>query len=114
LKKSIFVCVYDSNVSISNNDSKTREEALARSDADKWIEAMKAELDAQYCQGTFKLDILPSEKKPVTCKWVFKLKKNPDRSILKYKTWLVVGEFTQRKMLDYEETFAFMARMTNT
>jgi hypothetical protein len=58
---------------------------LARPDADKWIEAMKAELNTQYCQGTFKLDILLPGRKPVTCKWVFKLKKNPDRSILKYK-----------------------------
>jgi hypothetical protein len=50
---------------------------------------MKAELDAQYCQETFKLDILPPGRKPVTCKWVFKLKKNPDGSILKYKARLV-------------------------
>jgi Reverse transcriptase (RNA-dependent DNA polymerase) len=75
---------------------------------------MKAELDAQYHQGTFKLDILPLGRKPVTCKWVFKLKKNPDRSILKYKTWLVARGFTQRKGLDYEETFASVAGMTST
>jgi hypothetical protein len=50
---------------------------------------MKTELDMQYHQGTFKLDILSSGRKPVICKWVFKLKKNPDRSILKYKARLV-------------------------
>jgi Reverse transcriptase (RNA-dependent DNA polymerase) len=83
-------------------------------DADKWIEVMKAELDAQYCQGIFKLDILSLGRKPVTCKWVFKLKKNPDRSILKYKAQLVARGFTQRKRLDYEETFAPVARMTST
>jgi hypothetical protein len=50
---------------------------------------MKAELDTQYCQGIFKLDILSLERKPMTCKWVFKLKKYSDESILKYKAWLV-------------------------
>jgi hypothetical protein len=63
---------------------------LAHPDADKWIKVMKAELDPQYHQGTFKLDILLPGRKLVTCKWVFKLKKNPDGSILKYKAWLVV------------------------
>jgi hypothetical protein len=33
---------------IPNNDLKTREEVLTRPDADKWIEAMKAKLHAQY------------------------------------------------------------------
>jgi hypothetical protein len=46
LKKFAFICVHDSNVPFPNNDSKTREEVLARLDADKWIEAMKAELNA--------------------------------------------------------------------
>jgi hypothetical protein len=89
LKKSAFVCIHDLNVPIPNNDPKIQEEALACPDADKWIEVMKAKLDAQYYQRTFKLDILPPRRKPVTCKWVFKLKKNPNRSILKYKTQLV-------------------------
>jgi hypothetical protein len=48
LKKSAFICVYDLNVPISNNNPKTREEVLACLDADKWIKAMKAELNAQY------------------------------------------------------------------
>jgi hypothetical protein len=89
LKKSAFICVHNLNVPIPNNNPKTREEVLTHLNADKWIEAMKAELNAQYCQRTFKLDILLLGRKPVICKWVFKLKKNPDRSILKYKAWLV-------------------------
>jgi Reverse transcriptase (RNA-dependent DNA polymerase) len=114
LKKSTFICVHNPNVPIPNNNPKTREEVLTRPDADKWIEAMKTELNSQYHQGTFKLDILPPGRKLVTCKWVFKLKKNPDGSILKYKTWLVAQGFIQRKRLDYEEIFALMARITST
>jgi hypothetical protein len=92
LKKSVFVCVYDLNVPIPNNDPKTQKEVLTHSlDVDKWIKV----LDTQYCQGIFKLDILLPGRKLVICKWVFKLKKNPDGSILKYKTQLVARGFTQ-------------------
>jgi hypothetical protein len=58
---------------------------------------MKAELNAQYHQGTFKLYILLPERKLVICKWVFKLKKNLDESILKYKAQLVVWGSSNEK-----------------
>jgi Reverse transcriptase (RNA-dependent DNA polymerase) len=50
----------------------------------------------------------------VICKLVFKLKKNPDGSILKYKVQLVARGFIQRKGLNYEDTFTLMAKMTST
>jgi hypothetical protein len=56
LKKFAFVCVHDLNVPIPNNNLKIQE-VLTHPDADKIIEVMKAELDTQYHQGTFKLDI---------------------------------------------------------
>jgi hypothetical protein len=65
LKKSTFICIYDLNVPILNTNPKTREEVLASLDADKWIKVMKAKLDAQYRQGTFKLDILSLRRKLV-------------------------------------------------
>jgi hypothetical protein len=68
LKKSTFVCIYNLNVPIPNNDPKIQEEVLAYPNADKWIEVIKAELDTQYCQETFKLDILPPGRKLVTSK----------------------------------------------
>jgi hypothetical protein len=68
LKKSIFIYIHDSNVLISNTNPKTQKEVLARLNADKWIKVIKAEFDTQYCQVTFKLDILPPGRKSVMCK----------------------------------------------
>jgi hypothetical protein len=36
-------------------------------------------------------------RKLVTCKWVFKLKKNLDESILKYKIWLIAQSSLNEK-----------------
>jgi hypothetical protein len=42
----------------------------------------------------------------IDCKWVFKIKRQADGSINRYKAHLVAKEFKQRNGLDYEDTFS--------
>jgi hypothetical protein len=56
--------------------------------------------------GTFELVQLPSGRKAVGSKWVFKVKRKADGSIECYKGRLVVQGFSQRPGFDYTETFA--------
>lgn len=55
----------------------------------KWQEAMRKELDALEKNGTWKVMTLPQGKKPIGCKWVYKIKHKADRTIERYKARLV-------------------------
>ena len=49
----------------------------------------------------------------VACKWVYKIKTHEDGSIEWYKAQLVAKDFTQEYVIDYEEIFAPVARLTS-
>ena len=50
----------------------------------------------------------------MTSKWIYKIKHATDGSIEKYKSIFVARGFSQREAIDYEETFAPIARYTST
>ncbi|GJY14422.1 integrase [Tanacetum coccineum] len=84
------------------------EEAKGKAD---WEAAMKEEIEALNKNQTWVLVQKPQNCKPVTCKWVYRLKKNPDGSINRCKARLVARGFSQSYGLDYEETFSPVAKM---
>ena len=62
---------------------------------------------------TWEIVDLPKEKKTMGCKWVFIVKCKPDGSIERYKTRLVAKGFTPTYGIDYQETFAPVAKMNS-
>lgn len=55
---------------------------------------------------------LPPHRKAICCKWVFRIKENPDGSINKYKARLVAKGFHQQSDFDYSETFSPVVKPT--
>ena len=78
-----------------------------------WQQAMKEELDALHKTGTLDLVILPSGKSAIGCKWIYKIKTRSDGIVDRYKARLVAMGFTQEYGIDYEETFAPVARLSS-
>ena len=78
-----------------------------------WQQAMKEELDALHKTGTWDLVDLPFGKSAIGCKWVYKIKTRSDGTVDRYKVRLVARGFTQEYGIDYEETFAPVARLSS-
>ena len=55
----------------------------------------------------------PKGKSVVTSWWLYKLKHAMDGSVEKYKARFVAQEFSQVEGIDYDETFASVARYTS-
>ncbi|GKV27325.1 hypothetical protein SLEP1_g36510 [Rubroshorea leprosula] len=53
-----------------------------------------------------------TNKTLVGCKWVYKIKTHSDGSVELYKARLVAQDFMQEYGINYEETFALVARLT--
>ncbi|XP_059590837.1 retrovirus-related Pol polyprotein from transposon RE1 isoform X2 [Vitis vinifera] len=86
----------------------TIQEALKISE---WKKAVQDEIDALEKNGTWTITDLPVGKRPVGCKWIFTIKYKADGSVERFKARLVARGFTQSYGIDYQETFAPVAKL---
>ena len=76
-----------------------------------WKEAMDAEIESIEKNGTWELVERPTDKPVIGVKWVFKTKLNLDGTVQKHKARLVAKGYAQKPGIDYNETFAPVARL---
>lgn len=76
-----------------------------------WTKAMEKEIVALEPNQTWELVPKPKNVKPISCRWVFKIKHNIDGSVERYKACLVARGFSIQYGLDYEETFSPVAKL---
>lgn len=55
----------------------------------RWVDAMKQEIRALEENDTWEVVSLPQGKVPIGCKWVYRIKYQPDGSIERFKARLV-------------------------
>ncbi|CAL8994451.1 unnamed protein product [Prunus brigantina] len=77
----------------------------------EWQQAMLEEIQALQLQGTWNL-VPPPDKNIVGCRWIYKIKRNSDGTISRYKARLVAQGFSQEHGLDYDEIFSPVVRHT--
>ncbi|RVX10668.1 Retrovirus-related Pol polyprotein from transposon TNT 1-94 [Vitis vinifera] len=79
----------------------------------EWKTTVQEEIQALEKNGTWEISELPESKRPIGCKWIFTVKHNLDGSINRFKARLVAKGFTQSYDIDYEETFAPVAKLNS-
>ena len=97
----------------TQGDPKTLREAQSRADWPLWKEAMDREITTLERAGTWTTVSRPPGKNIVGSKWVFRIKRNADGSIEKYKARLVARGFTQIFGKDYFDTFSPVAKLSS-
>ncbi|PSC67043.1 retrotransposon Ty1-copia subclass [Micractinium conductrix] len=93
------------NAAIANEPT-TMKEALSGPDAAAWQLAMDDEMASLIANDTWTLCEPPHGTKPIPAKWVYKIKRDSNGNIERYKARLVVQGFRQREGIDYDEVFA--------
>ncbi|GJR99898.1 ribonuclease H-like domain-containing protein [Tanacetum coccineum] len=77
-----------------------------------WIDAMNSEIEALNKNHTWIITDLPPNRKPIKCKWIYKIKYKSSEDIERYKARLVAKGFSQREGIDFYETFSPVVKMT--
>jgi hypothetical protein len=75
-------------------------------DKDKWVAAMKEELESIYRNETARLVKCPRGRKLIGVKWVLTVKRDAKGKIIKHKARLIAKGYSQQFRFDYDETYA--------
>nr|GFB30780.1 hypothetical protein [Tanacetum cinerariifolium] len=106
LHEQALFCYYDAF--LTSVEPKTYKEALTQS---CWIEAMQEELNEFEHLEVWELVPRPNKVTVITLKWIYKVKLDELGGILKNKARLVARGYRQEEGIDFEESFAPVARL---
>nr|GEU52328.1 retrovirus-related Pol polyprotein from transposon TNT 1-94 [Tanacetum cinerariifolium] len=99
-------CYYDAF--LASVEPKTYKEALTQS---CWIGVMQEELNEFERLEVWELVPCPDKVMVITLKWIYKVKLDELGGILKNKAHLVARGYCQEEGIDFEESFALVARL---
>ena len=94
-------------VAIVGEPKKNSEAAKDR----RWVEAINEEMQELSKNKTWDLVSSSHLQKEIGCRWIFKAKHNANNTVNWYKARLVAKGYAQTHGVDYEETFAPVAKM---
>nr|GEY42431.1 retrovirus-related Pol polyprotein from transposon TNT 1-94 [Tanacetum cinerariifolium] len=106
LHEQALFCYYDTFLTLV--EPKTYKEALTQA---CWIEAMQEELHEFERLEVWELVPRPDKVMVITLKWIYKVKLDELGGILKNKARLVALGYRQKEGIDFEDSFASVARL---
>lgn len=95
---------------MDSDEPSSLKEAMRRPDWQNWKNAMAVEYSSLMENETWSLVDSPQNRKVISGQWVFKLKKDREGKILKYRARWVVHGNKQQEGLDYVNTFATVVK----
>ena len=91
-----------------NKRMKTVEEALKD---ENWVESMHQELRQFVRNDVWELVPRPKDTHVIGTKWIFKNKTDEDGEVVQNKSRLVAQGYTQVEGVDFDNSFASVARL---
>ena len=77
---------------LDNDEPMSYGEAMVGPDSNKWLEAMKSEIESMYENKVWTLTDLPDDRQAIENKWIFK-KTDADGNVTIYEARLVSKKF---------------------
>ena len=90
------ICENKDVLVIDDDDPTIYEESLNSSRYEKWLIAMKSEMDSMYTNQVWTLVDPPEKIKPTGCKWILKKKTGMEGNVITYKVRFVGKGYRQR------------------
>nr|GEU39883.1 uncharacterized mitochondrial protein AtMg00810-like [Tanacetum cinerariifolium] len=100
------ICMFA--LTVSQTEPKNIKEAMADS---TWIESMQEELHQFDQLDVWELVDMPLCKNVINKKWLWKNKRDEENNIIRNKSRLVAKGYAQKEGVDFEESFAPVARL---